>query len=96
MASPGKHFSFKALAADDVTLPKYFLALGQGFNVFTVTVDSLDEFLEELKAVGVKVLETNRLDDFDDIPPVTAALAGDAEDEHPLLLSTTGSTDHDR
>jgi hypothetical protein len=92
----GRHFSFKAMAEDDVLLPKYFLALGQGVNVFNVAVDSLDVFLEELKANGVRVLATYRLDDLDEIPPVTHDLAlGDAGPD-PFFLPTSGSSSHDR
>lgn len=92
----GRHFSFKAVADDDVLLPKYFLALGQGFNVFNVTVDSLDLFLEELKANGVRVLATYRLDDLDEVPPVTHDLALGDQGFDPLLLPTSVSARHDR
>ena len=92
------HYSFKVWAEDDVILPKYFLTIGQGCDVFNQVVPDLDKFVEELREEGVRVLAHYRLDDFEEIPPVTVDLClptGEPGSDH-LLLSTAVQTSHNR
>lgn len=90
-------FSFKAIARDVVVLPKYYLTLDEGFQVFNAHVDDLDKFLALLRAEGVDILQTNRLDEHEEIPPVCIDLAlptGDPGENLGALRLQGSSSDH--
>ena len=86
-------YSFKVQAEDDVILPRYFLAIGEGFDVFNLVVDNYDQFVEELRANGVRVVESFRLDEHEEIPPVTIDLAGDASGHTQLFTASIQARD---
>ena len=91
-------YSFKVVCEDDVVLPEHYLVLGEGFNVFNATVGDLEKFRAKLREVGVEILEANRLDDLEEVPPVThdLVLPTGIEGSSAALLQIEGSTRHHR
>jgi hypothetical protein len=62
------YYSFKVLSQQEVVLPTYFLALGEGIDVFNASVNDLEKFSQELFQNGVKILEVHQLDDLEQVP----------------------------
>ena len=90
-------FSFRVIAPDVVVLPEHFLALDEGVQVFNLMVNDLDTFLGQLRACGVKVLNTYHLDEHEEIPPVCIDVvlpSGDRGDDPGLLQAKGETSDH--
>lgn len=62
-------YSFKVHSSSPVVLPTHFLVIDEGEDVFNLSVADLDGFCQELIREGVKILEVNKLDDFEAVPP---------------------------
>jgi hypothetical protein len=77
-------YSFKVLSSEEVLLPKYGLAIGEGIDIFSSTVDNLSDFLNLLGENQVHVKEVNNLEDLEPVTP--ALLTGVDPEEIPLLL----------
>ena len=72
-------YSFVAIneSGDVVTIPKHFLVLDTGRNVFNTQVEDVGAFTELLKQHGVLVTTTHKLDDFDPVEAVEQLPEGD-------------------
>ena len=69
-------FSFKVQSKDEVVIPSRALTIGDGIDVFSRVVDDLNEFLNELERLEVKVLEYHRLDELEASPSDQAMFGG--------------------
>ena len=64
-------YSFIVIAPDEVALPpEYMVYLDRGRNVFNATMSDVEEFKRLLDAQGVKILQVNRLDEYEPVPPI--------------------------
>lgn len=68
-------FSFKTLAPREVDLPEHLHTIGEGVDVFTITVSDLAAFKALLEVEGVEILECNALDDLEPVEPTPDLLA---------------------
>lgn len=71
------HYSFKVSAGHPVGIPKPFVMLDTGNNVFNAEVDDLNNFLALLHNDGVTVHQVSRLDDFEENSPSDLLLPGE-------------------
>jgi hypothetical protein len=71
-------YSFIVVAPGEVSLPEYLIYLDHGRNVFNATVDDIDEFRRRLSDQGVKILQENRLDQYDPLDAVEQDLFDDS------------------
>lgn len=78
-------YSFVVASKDEVVLPQYGLAIGEGIDVFNLTVEDLSGFLRELWENQVIVKEINSLDEV--VPPqVECELKLESPEEPKLLV----------
>ena len=81
-------YSFVVLAPVEVPLPDYLLYLEPGRNVFNVLLKTdLETFTNFLVEQGVQIIQTNRLDAHEPVPPEAWPPELDALNDHgtPLL-----------
>jgi hypothetical protein len=62
-------YSFIVVAPDVIAFKEHRVILDSGRNVFNSVVEDLDAFKKDLIDHGVKVLQVNRLDDFEQVTP---------------------------
>lgn len=89
-------YSFKVWAADDEVFPEHFLVLGEGENIFNTSVQDIEAFRQKLASRGVRIVEEHRLDDLEEVPPVTLDLDALSAGEGARLLSVATATRDDR
>lgn len=68
------YFSFKVDSPSEVVLLNRHLVIGKGVDVFTITIQDLEGFTQQLTDRGIKVLEMHQLDDLQPIPVDPEAL----------------------
>jgi hypothetical protein len=81
------YYSFRVQSPSEVVLRNRHLVIGKGTDVFTLTLEDVRDFTEQLREKGVEVLEVNRLDNLQPIPveaDVQAAITG--QTSFPLSL----------
>ncbi len=89
-------FSFKVWAREEVAFPEHFLILGEGENIFNTSVPDIAAFRKKLGSAGVRIVEEHRLDDLDEVPPVTLDYEVLPPGTSGGLLPLEGSTRHHR
>jgi hypothetical protein len=67
-------YSFIVLSPDVIALKEHRVLLDSGRNVFNSVVEDLDAFKKSLTYHGVKILQVNRLDEFEQLTPATDRL----------------------
>ena len=69
------HYSFVVLAEHEVPIPKYLTYLDTGRNVFNVVLrEDIAEFTKFLTDQGVRIIQANRLDEFEPVDPAESDL----------------------
>ena len=86
-------YSFKVHSSKEVVLPSRKLAIGEGIDVFNLTVDDLQGFLAELESSGVRVLAHHQLDALEPIVPDPYFLSPGRISEDTLLSEGEHSQD---
>lgn len=89
-------YSFQVRAAEDVVLPEHFLILGEGTNVFNLSLDDLEAFLIKLRDHDVTVVAMYRLDEHEPLPASLVADLALSEGEGALAVSQEGTPGHHR
>ena len=57
-----RYYSVTATAPEYISFLKHRVALGKGFNVFTILTDDIDRVVSDLVASGIKIHEVLALD----------------------------------
>ncbi len=79
------HYSFIVVAPEEVALPpEYMVYLDRGRNVFNATMNDVEEFKKLLDAQGVKIVQCNRLDEYEPVEPIERDPFDD-EPQHPTF-----------
>jgi hypothetical protein len=65
------YYSFKVRSQCEVILPEWTVAIGEGIDVFCLTIQDLPKFMADLEEHGVEILEANQLDN---LSPTSAEL----------------------
>ena len=71
------YYSFVVHARCPLNVPGFPVVLGTGFNVFTLTTENVEEFLEALRKEDVRIDQVNRLDDFTSVGSESFLLPGE-------------------
>lgn len=76
------YYSFKVRSQCEVLLPEWTVAIGEGIDIFCLTINDLPKFQATLKEQGIEVLEVNQLDNLSPIPaePPDSQLQNPTED----------------
>lgn len=80
------YYSFKVRSQYEVLLPEWTVAIGEGIDVFCLTINDLPKFQAALKEHGIELLEVNQLDNLSPIPAQNLDLQLPDPTEVPLLL----------
>lgn len=62
------YYSFKVRSSNEVILPEWTVAIGEGIDAFCLVIQDLPKFQADLKEHSVEILEVNQLDNFSPIP----------------------------
>jgi hypothetical protein len=79
------YYSFKVRSQYEVLLPEWTVAIGEGIDVFCLTVNDLSKFQTALKDHSVEILEVNQLDSLSPVSAETLDLQFQNPTEVPLL-----------
>lgn len=85
-------YSFKVHSPVELVLPEYLVTIGEGLNVFNVTLDDLEAFQHILFQEGVCVLGVHQLDDLEQVP-ADPAIAAVMSGKIPAELVAIGAQD---
>jgi hypothetical protein len=81
------YYSFKVRSQNEVLLPEWTVAIGEGLDVFCLVIQDLPKFQAALKEQGVEILEVNQLDNLSPIPNPSSDPQLQDQTEIPLLTS---------
>jgi hypothetical protein len=70
-------YSFVVIAPHPAGIIDPMVMLDTGVNAFSVVVDDLDAFVDQLKAEGVEIKNVNRLDEHAEVSEQHMLLAGE-------------------
>ena len=62
-------YSFIVTSPDVIAFKEHRVVLDSGRNVFNAVVKDLDAFKKDLTDQGVRILQVNRLDEFEQVTP---------------------------
>lgn len=89
-------FSFKVTSpVDDLVIPEFMVVVGEGLNVFNLTLDDPAPLVSRLVKEGCDVLEVIRLDELERVTPEMSLLPSPVEQLGGGACLDCGTTDVD-
>lgn len=79
------YYSFKVRSPNEVLLPEWTVAIGEGIDVFCLIIQDLPKFQGALKEHGIEILEVHQLDNLSPIPAESPDPQLQDQTEVPLL-----------